>query len=141
LGVVGSSLYGWPEEKDREQLDAIIHTITAVHTFERNSVVAPDRPPVGGEPGSARLLTQPTTITVYDVRDRAEQDRIIGAIRAMLAAPGFKPVDLEFLDHENWITTPNSGERGPETRLRRVHITSGGIRDDTRQKLITYRHP
>ncbi len=141
LGVVGASLYGWPGEKDRQQLDAIIHTITAVHTFERNSVVAPARPPVFGEPGSARVITQPTTIEVYDIQDRAEQDRIIGAIRAILADPSFKPVDLQFLDHENWITTPKSGQRGPETRLRCVHITSGGIRDDPRQKLITYRHP
>ena len=138
LGVVGTSLYGWPGEKDREQLDAIIHTITTVHTFERNSVVAADRPPVGGEPGSARLLTQPTTIKVYDVQDRAEQDRIIGAIRAMLAAPGFKPVDLQFRDHENWIIHDATfAERGPETQLRRVRITTKRIRDDVQEKLIT----
>ena len=138
LGVVGASLYGWPGEKDRQQLDAIIHTITAVHTFERNSVVAPARPPVFGEPGSARVITQPTTITVYDVQDRAEQDRIIGAITAILADPGFKPVDLQFRDHENWIIHGTKfAERGPETQLRRVRITANRIRDDVREKLIT----
>ncbi len=138
LGVIGASLYGWPGEKDRQQLDAIIHTITTVHTFERNSIVAPERPPVFGEPGSARLLTQPTTIEVYNVQDRAEQDRIIGAIRAMLVDPGSKPVDLQFRDHENWIIHDATfAERGPETQLRRVRITTSRIRDDVREKLIT----
>jgi hypothetical protein len=137
LGVVGISLYGWPTEKDRDQLDTIIQTITAVHRFERNSVSATTRPPVFGGPGSARMLTSPTTIKVYDVQDRAEQDRIIGAVRALLADPSFKPVDLQFLDHENWIIRSKSAERGPETQLRRVRITTNRIRDDTREKLIT----
>jgi hypothetical protein len=138
LGIVGLSLYGSPGEKDRDQLDAIIHTITTVHTFEHNSIVSSERPPVFGEPGSAQVLTQPTTIEVYYVRDRAEQDRIIGAIKVLLAEPNSKPVDLQFRDHENWIIhDAKFAERGPETQLRRVRITANRIRDDVREKLIT----
>jgi hypothetical protein len=104
-------------------------------------VIDPDRPPVFGKAGSSRLLTQSTTIDVYDVLDSADQDRIIGAIRSLVAEQKFRPVDLCFLEHENWIVTANSGERDPETQLRRVRVTRNGVRDQSGQRLITYPSP
>ena len=141
LSIAAATLYGNPSEVGRQEAHNIEGTITSAHHFVQNSVVAPDQPPVFCGPASQGLLFQPATCEIYDVRDHTEQDKIIDAVKAAVTSSKRKAVDLQFLDHENWITTPKSGQRGPETRLRRVHITSGGIRDDPLQKLITYRHP
>jgi hypothetical protein len=139
--AVGVAVYGTPSQRDWQQADAIRDTITNVHHFAQNSVSQPNRPPIFSNPGSKKLLTQPTVIEVYEVGDRAEQDKIITAVRAVIADPTSKPVDLRFLDHENWIVTDDSGERGPETQLRRVRITRNGIRNEIGEKLITYPSP
>jgi hypothetical protein len=141
ISIAAATLYGNPSEADRQEAQNLRDTITSAHHFVENSVVAPDQPPVFCGPASRGLLFQPATCEIYDVRNHTEQDEIIDAVKAAVTSSKLKAVDLQFLDHENWITTPKSGQRGPETRLRRVHITSGGIRDDPRQKLITYRHP
>ena len=141
LSLAASFLYGNPSEIGRQEAHNIADTIISAHHFVQNSVVAPDQPPAFCTPSSKGLLFQPATCSIYDVRDHAEQDKIIDAVKAAMTSLKVKAVELQFLDHENWITMPKSGERGPETRLRRVHITSSGIRDDPRQKLITYRHP
>ena len=141
VSIAAATLYGNPSEVGRQEAHDIVETITSAHHFDQNSVVVPDQPPVFCSPPSQGLLFQPATCEIYDVPDHSEQDKIIDAVRAAVTSSKLKAVELEFLDHENWIITPNSGTRGPETRLRRVHITSGGIRDDQRQKLITYRHP
>ncbi len=69
------------------------------------------------------LLTRPTVIDVYEVRDRSAQDKIIAAVRDELADRKSKPVDLRFYDHENWPTkSENYRERGSEDLLRRVRL-------------------
>lgn len=140
-GVVGRAIYGSPGDRDREQVGAVIRTITTVHPFDQNSTSKPYQPPVSGEAGSSRLLTQPTRIEVYDVRDRAEQDRIIGAIKSLVAEQRFRPVDLTFMDQQNFVVTGNVGERGPETQLRRVRITEKTVEEKGGEQSITYPSP
>jgi hypothetical protein len=53
----------------------------------------------------------------------------------------FKPVDLQFMDDENWIVRGNGGERGPELQLRRVRVSQGGTRELSGQKTIMYPVP
>jgi hypothetical protein len=134
-------LYGNPSESNRQEAQSIADTITSAHPFSRGSVSQPDRPPVFWTPSSKGLLTQPAIFRIYDVRDRTEQDKVIDAVRTAEASARSKPVELQFLDHENWISRGNSSERGSETQLRRVRITSDGIRDDGREQLVKYPSP
>jgi hypothetical protein len=135
------SIYGMPQQQDVHEAEAITNVITTVHHFAQNSVSQPDRPPVFSNAGSRMLLTQPTEIEVYGVTDRAEQDKVIAAVKNALQRGKRKPVDLRFMDHENWIVYGNMGERGPELQLRRVHVTQNGVREEGVQKTITYPVP
>ena len=141
LSMAAIFLYGNPSEADRQQAESVISTITTAHQFTQNSLSQPEKPPVFCWPSSKGLLTSPAVFQIYDIRDRAEQDKVVAAVSAAVASFKGKSVELQFLDHENWISTATSGERGPENLLRRVRITNGKIRDDSRQKLITYPSP
>jgi hypothetical protein len=139
--AAGAYIYGFPSESDRTEAQLIREKITSVHHFTRNSISQPDRAPVFSNPGSKMLLTQPTVVQVYDVKDRAEQDKIAEALRDLVTEKKFKPFELCFYDHENWIVDGNFGGRGPETQLRQLRITAHGIRDIAGQKVITYPTP
>ena len=128
--------------------DAVTSKITAIHQFVRSSAAQPDRPPISVTPGSEAIFTQPPQIAVYEITDRTEQDKVIAAVQAVVRDQKLKRVDLQFMDHENWIVTnyPNAGmgkiasegKRGPELQLRRVCITPNHIREEGGQKMITY---
>jgi hypothetical protein len=141
VGLAGILLYGNHTEQDVKQAEAISNAILSVHHFAHNSISQPSRPPVSWTAASRGLLTQPAMFQVYDVRDKAEQDNVISAIRALLVEPHSKPVEVQFLDHENWIVQGNSGERGPETQLRRVLITASRIQDEAGTKVVKYPSP
>ena len=135
------AIYGMPEPDDLHAVDEITNIITETHHFAQNSVSQPHRPPVFGNAGSTMILTQPTKIEVYEVGDRAEQDKIIGALKDAVRDKKFKPVDLCFMDHENWNPGKNCDVRGPELQLRRVRIAGNDIREKGGQKTITYPVP
>jgi hypothetical protein len=77
-------------------------------------------------------------ITVYEIKDRGEQDKVIAAVQAVVREQKLKRVDLQFMDHENWTVHGNVGKRGPELRLRRVRISEGRVQEDGGEKTITY---
>jgi hypothetical protein len=61
---------------------------------------------------------------------RTEQDKIIGAVKTLVYERQFKPVDLQFYDHENWHAVGERyRERGPEILLRKVRVSKSGITD------------
>lgn len=134
-------IYGMPEPDDLHAVDEVTKIITATHHFAQNSISQPHRPPVFGNAGSSMILTQPTKIEVYEVGGRAEQDKIIGALKDAVRDKRFKPVDLCFMDHENWNPGKNWDARGPELQLRRVRISGNDIREKGGQKTITYPVP
>lgn len=127
---------------------AVVNKTTAIHQFVRNSTSYPGRPPIFVNPGSRAIFTQPPEIIVHDIKDRAEQDKVIAAVQAVMCEQKLKRVDLQFIDHENWIVTnyPNagigqivsSGKRGPELQLRRVRISQRHVQEDGGEKTITY---
>jgi hypothetical protein len=139
--VLQMVIYGNPAQSDRRELEALIEAVITVHHFSHSSVAQPGRDPVFGSPGSKALLTRPTTIQVYAVQDRADQDQIIEAVGSLVARQKFRPVDLSFIQHENWMVTGRVGRQGSEIQLRRVRIASGGVEEKEGQKAITYRHP
>ena len=123
ISSVAYFMYGLPNQEDRRQADLIVDEIIKVHHFPRNSLSQPAGPPVFAQPGSEKLLSQPTVVTIYEVPDRADQDRIVAAIKQLLEIRKFKPVDLRFYDRENWIQTDHQqGMRGNEVLLRQVHV-------------------
>lgn len=134
-------VYGMPQPEDVNETDQLTNLITTVHHFAHNSIAQPDRPPMYSNPGSKMLLTQPSEIGIYGVTDRTEQDKIIEAVKDAMHDRKFKPVDLRFIDHENWIADANSGERGSELQLRRVRISLAGTREEGGEKMITYPLP
>jgi hypothetical protein len=87
------------------------------------------------------LLTLPAEIGVYDVQDRAEQDKIASALRELTAKKKLKPFKICFYDHENWIRHGNAGWRGAETQLRCLRISADHARDVSGQKSIPYQIP
>jgi len=134
-------IYGMPQPQDVEEADEITKIITVAHSFTQNSLSQPDRAPVFSNAGSMMFLTQPTQIEVYGIRDRAEQDRVISTVKDAVRDKKFKPVDLQFMDDENWIVRGNGGERGSELQLRRVRVSQGGTHELSGQKMITYPVP
>jgi hypothetical protein len=127
---------------------AVTSKITAIHHFVRSSAAQPDRPPIAVTPGSEAIFTQPPEITVYEITDRTEQAKVIAAVQAVVRDQKLKRVDLQFMDHENWIVTnyPNTGigkiasegKRGPELQLRRVRISQDNFKEEGGGKTITY---
>jgi hypothetical protein len=134
-------VYGFPSESDRTEANAIIDEVSTLHEFTHNSLSQPARAPVFAAVGSKMILTRPTEITVYDVQDRVEQDRIAEALKHFSLKKKLKPFRVCFYDHENWQVNGNSGQRGPETQLRCIGIASDRVRDVAGQKLITYPVP
>jgi hypothetical protein len=127
---------------------AVVSKTTAIHQFVHDSATRPGLPPISVTPGSRAILTQPPEITVYEITDRAEQDKVIAVVQAVIRDQKLKRVDLRFMDHENWIVTqyPNAnvgeiaseGERRPELQLRRVRISQGHVQEEGGEKTITY---
>ena len=112
--------------------------VTAIHRFDRNSEIQPDKPPISIIPGSRLILRQPPIITIYEISNRPEQDRVIAAIESVMQERRFNPIDVRFMDHENWISGENWGERGPELQLRRVRISQNRVREKGGKQMITY---
>ena len=101
-------IYGMTSGEDVDQAaaleKAVTSKVTSIHRFVRSSMTLPNEPPIAVTPGSRAILTQPPLITVYEIKDRAEQDRVIAAVQAVLREQNVKRVDLQFMDHENWVT-------------------------------------
>jgi hypothetical protein len=104
-------VYGFPSESDRTEANAIIDEVSTLHEFTHNSLSQPARAPVFAAVGSKMILTRPTEITVYDVQDRVEQDRIAEALKHFSLKKKLKPFRVCFYDHENWQVNGNSGQR------------------------------
>jgi hypothetical protein len=127
---------------------AVTSKTTSIHRFVRNSMNSPGRPPIYVQPGSRAILTQWPIIIVHDITDRGEQDRVIATVQATIREQKLKQVDLQFMDHENWIVTEypkanigsiaSIGKRGPELQLRRVRISQGHVQEEGGEKTITY---
>jgi hypothetical protein len=121
---------------------AVTSKTTSIHRFVRNSMSQPNRPPIFVHPGSRAILTQSPLIIVHDIKDRGEQDKVIAAVQATMRDQKLKQVDLQFMDHENWIVTEYTnasvGKRGPELQLRRVRISQGHVQEEGGEKTITY---
>jgi len=127
---------------------AVTRKTTSIHRFVHNSATRPGMPPISVNPGSRAILVQPPEIDVYEIKDRAEQDKVIAAVQAVMHDQKLKRVDLSFMDHENWIVTnyPHAsvgeiasvGERGPELQLRRVRVSQNHVQEKGGEKTITY---
>jgi hypothetical protein len=115
--------------------------ILIVHHFSHNSLSQPEQPPVFSNPGSKMLFRLPSVIQIYDVQDRAEQDKIAAALKEFAIQKKLKPFKLCFYDRENWIVIDSSGRRGPETQLRCLGIAGERIDDVAGEKVITYPTP
>lgn len=139
LSNVSLCLYGMPTPKDRQDADVVVDVIKGAHKFTHKSVSQPGYEPVFVTPGSRLLIVQPIVVSVYDVTSRDNQNKIVDAVRNLVVRRLLMPVEISFIDHENWIVDgPNSGHRGPETQLRKVYITRSHIRDHTGNKLVNY---
>jgi hypothetical protein len=140
--TVVACIYGITSAEDADRATALEKTVTrettSIHRFVRNSATLPDRPPIYVQPGSRAILTQPPLITVHDIKERGEQDKVIAAVQATMRDQKLKRVDLQFMDHENWIVGGNIGKRGPELQLRRVRISQGHVQEEGGEKTITY---
>jgi hypothetical protein len=145
-GIVVSCIYGVTSAEDADKAaalqNAVISKTIAIHQFVQNSVTRSGSPPIGVNPGSEAILTKPPVIVIYEIKDRAEQDKVIAAVQAVMRDQKLKRVDLQFMDHENWVVTdyPNAsvGKRGLELQLRRVRISQNGVQGDGGEKTITY---
>ena len=134
-------LYGFPNEKDRSDAQMISEKIMSQHHFAHDSASKPGEAPVFWTPGSRQLLRNPTVVYVYEVQDRAEQDKIVSAVEQLASDKHLPPFKVCFYDHENWIVSGNVGERGPENQLRCVRVTAGHAGEVSGPRVITYPIP
>lgn len=141
LSTYAALVYGFPSETDRTNAKMIFEEITSVHHFIRDSTSQPGKPAVFFEVGSKQLLRTLTVFRVYDVQDRAEQDKIASAVQQLAAKRHLPLFNLCFYDHENWIQSGGFGERGSENQLRCSRITEEQAREISGAKLITYPSP
>jgi hypothetical protein len=150
--TVDACTYGVTSAEDVDKAAALEKAVTskttAIHQFARNSATRPGRPPISVHPGSRAILTQPPHIDIYEIKDSAEQNKVIAAVQAVVCEQKLNRVDLQFMDKENWIVTnyPHASigeiasisERGPELQLRRVRISQRHVQEDGGEKTITY---
>jgi hypothetical protein len=150
--TIASVTYGITTAGDVDKAAALEHALVsktmAIHKFVRDSTTRPGSPPIGVNPGSRAILTQPPEIVIYEIKDRTEQDKVIAVVQAVMLEQKLKRVDLQFMDKENWIVTnyPNAGmgeiasegKRGPELQLRRVRVSQQHVQEDGSEKTITY---
>lgn len=137
--LVSAFVYRVPTDADRSQAELLRSEVVRIHHFRRLSASMPSEPPVFCSPGSKGLLTLPATLWVYDVRDRAEQDRIDSALRNLIVRNAAGPCKVYYYDHENWLVDGNMGSRGAETQLRCVRIASSGVKEISGRKIIPAR--
>jgi hypothetical protein len=104
-------VYGFPSNQDVKEAAAVKNTITAIHHFDRSSMLQRGSPPISSHPGSELILTKPAVVVVYDIRDTVEQNKVIKAVQNLIRDEKSKPVDLRFFDRENWIVNGNVGQR------------------------------
>jgi hypothetical protein len=144
--TVVACTYGITSGEDVDKAAALEKAVTSkttpIHRFVQNSATRPDGPPIYVNPGSRAILTQPPLIIVHDIKDRGEQNKVIAAVEAVMRDQKLKRVDLQFMDHENWLVTEytnaSMGKRGPELQLRRVRISQGHVQEEGGEKTITY---
>jgi hypothetical protein len=150
--TIAGVTYGITSAEDVDEAatleQAVVSKTTAIHQFVRNSATRPGLPPISVNPGSRAILTWPPNINIYEIKDRAEQNRVIAVVQGVMSEQKLKRVDIQFMDKENWIVTnyPNAsigeiasvGKRGPELQLRRVRISQGHVQEDGGEKTITY---
>ena len=137
-GTFGPLLCGVPSQKDESDATELADEIIKKDVPQHISMVAPGAKPAGVMAGSRQILTVPTRLIVYYVTDRTQQDRIVEAVRLFRAEHRSLPIDIQFMESENWIVNGNVGERGPETQLRRVMVTQKGVREKAGKRVITY---
>ena len=140
-GTFGELLYSYPSEKDYSEASQLRDEITRKDAPPRQSTVVPGDLPVSVTAGSRQILTNPTEVVIYYVTDRAQQDRIVEEIRLFRAEHHSLPIEIQFMESENWIATGNVGQRGPETQLRRVRISGKGVQEQAGKRVITYPIP
>ena len=101
---------------------AVTSKTTSIHRFVHNSATRPGMPPISVNPGSRAIFTQPPEIIVHDIKDRAEQDKVIAAVQAVMRDQKLTRVDLQFMDKENWIVT-----NYPNPSVARLQASAKGV--------------
>jgi len=136
-GTFGELLCGYPSEKDYADATQLADEINKDLAKQR-PMVTPGANPAGVTAGSHQIITVPTKLVIYYVTDRTQQDRIIEHVRLYRAEHSSLPIDIQFMESENWIVNGNVGRRGSETQVRRVLVTQKGLREKAGKRKITY---
>jgi len=140
-GTFGELLCGYPSEKDYSEATELRDEISKKDPPAQRSSVRPGDVPIFVTAGSRQILTNPTELVIYYITDRAQQDRIVEDARLFRAEHNSLPIEIQFIESENWIVTGNMGDRGPETQLRRVRISGQGVQEQAGKRVITYPIP
>ena len=86
--TIASVTYGITSAEDVDKAaaleQAVVSKTTAIHQFARDSATYPGRPPISVTPGSLAILAQPPQIDIYEIKDRAEQNKVIAAVQAVM---------------------------------------------------------
>jgi hypothetical protein len=125
--TIASVTYGITTARDVDKAaalqQAVVSKTTAIHRFVRDSKNYPGRPPISVNPGSRAIFTQPPEIIVHDIKDRAEQDKVIAAVQAVMREQKLTRVDF----FSSWIKKLGLSRTIPMQALARLQAKAKGV--------------
>jgi hypothetical protein len=139
-----TAIYGFSMAADQREAETIKETILKSYKFPRSSILDPSRPPVFCSAGSHWLLTRPAEFFIYGIADKAEQEKITGAVQETIVQRIHRPVILNFLAQENLREISGSRvaySRGDERLLIAIRIDSDGESRVIKRDAIQNYHP
>ena len=117
-------LHGLPTERYQAQLESVEDAATSA--LPPAGDVVPDHVVAYGFAGEKGLLTTPTRLEVYNVAERAQQDKVVKAVRAVLRHKLIIPVQMDFCQEQplpqwrqGWRQGQCNAHRNDQGRLKR----------------------
>ena len=101
---------------------AVVNKTTAIHKFGRDSATRPGSPPIGVNPGSEAILTQPPEIVIYEIKDRAEQDKVIAGVEVVM-----RDQSLSVSIFNSWIKKIGLSRTIPMQAMARLRARAKGV--------------
>lgn len=112
-----SLLVGCPGAADHADATVVLQYVRDKYPF-----------PLKNEPSIGPTIyfgpgVQTTELTVYGIRNAADQEKVIALVREASPKTSGKPVRIVFLDEERFVQRRNGRERSGEIVLRKVTVS------------------
>lgn len=114
--VISQMVYSHPSDSEASELTQLRNQLDTTFSIPR-STLDPIKPAMNWQAGSSRgLINTRHRLRIYGVTDIETQAKIIELAATFQKTQMTRPLEIEFSDKENWVTTDEvgSGYRGQE---------------------------